>query len=168
MSQEKDEPETEKIDEEEETAVEPAEPIEEGTEETQEAEEVTEAEVVETAEEEVPAAEVVEEPSVRPAAEPEAEAEEGEEEIEVVEERFYTIPFRKAWISPRQKRVPRSMRMLRAFVARHMKAEEVSISNEVNEYVWSRSIKKPPRKMRIRVVKDKEGRVIVYPAEAAA
>jgi len=100
-------------------------------------------------------------------AEEEEAAEEGEEEIEVVEERIYTIPFRKVWATPRGKRSPRASRMLRDFVRRHMKTEDVEISNEVNEELWARSIKKPPREIKVRLVKDKEGRVIVYPATAA-
>lgn len=98
--------------------------------------------------------------------EKEEEAEEEGEEIEVVEERIYTIPLRKVWGPPRGKRTPRAMRLLRAFVKRHMKAENVEISNEVNEELWARGIRKPPREIKVRLVKDKEGRVIVYPATA--
>jgi large subunit ribosomal protein L31e len=46
-----------------------------------------------------------------------------------------------------------------------MKAEDVAISNEINSAIWSRSINKPPRKITVRAVKDKEGKVIVYPAK---
>lgn len=93
---------------------------------------------------------------------------EGEEEIEVVEEKIYTIPLRHVWVvTPRGKRAPRAVRDVRDFVARHMKAEEVAISNEVNAAVWARSINKPPRKITVRAVKDKEGKVIVYPSKAA-
>jgi large subunit ribosomal protein L31e len=98
--------------------------------------------------------------------EEEEEAEEEGEEIEVVEERIYTIPLRRVWGPPRGKRTPRAMRLLRAFVKRHMKAENVEISNEVNEELWARGIRKPPREIKVRLVKDKEGRVIVYPATA--
>ena len=98
--------------------------------------------------------------------EEEEEAEEEREEIEIVEERIYTIPLRKVWGPPRGKRTPRAMRLLRAFVKRHMKAENVEISNEVNEELWARGIRKPPREIKVRLVKDKEGRVIVYPATA--
>lgn len=104
------------------------------------------------------------------AAEPELAEEEEEaeeEEIEIVEERLYTIPFRKAWATPRGKRTPHAVRMLRGFVRRHMKTEDIKISNEVNEQLWARSIKKPPRQIKVRLVKDKEGKVIVYPATAA-
>lgn len=90
------------------------------------------------------------------------------EEIEVVEERTYTIPLHHVHVvTPRIRRAPRSVRDVRAFIARHMSAEEVSISNEVNELLWARSINKPPRRIKVRAVKDKEGKVIVYPAKAA-
>jgi large subunit ribosomal protein L31e len=39
------------------------------------------------------------------------------------------------------------------------------ISNEVNEKIWGRGIEKPPRKIRVRAAKDKEGNVTVYLAE---
>ena len=91
--------------------------------------------------------------------------EKAEGEIEIVEEKLYTVNFRKVWITPRGKRTPRAVRMLRDFVKRNMKTEDVIISNEINEKLWSRSIKKPPRRLRVRVVKDKEGNVIVFPVQ---
>jgi large subunit ribosomal protein L31e len=134
---------------------------EETTEEKPSAEEETAAEEVEEKEEE----EAGEEEKVEEEEEEKEEAEE-REEIEVVEERTYTIPLRKVWGPPRGKRTPRAVRLLRAFVKHHMKVENVEISNEVNEELWARGIRKPPRKITVRLVKDKEGRVIVYPATA--
>jgi large subunit ribosomal protein L31e len=96
-------------------------------------------------------------------------------EEDIVEERFYTIPLSKVWISPRKKRAPKAARIVRAFVMKHMKVrteaegeeepERLVIDNEVNEKLWSRGIEKPPRKIRVRVVKDKEGVVTVLLAE---
>ncbi len=86
-------------------------------------------------------------------------------EEEIVEERIYTIPLRRAWISPRKKRTPRAVRLVKAFVQRHMKPEALVMSNEVNERLWSRSIQKPPRRIRVRAVRDKEGTVTLYLAE---
>ncbi|MCW4015346.1 MAG: 50S ribosomal protein L31e [Candidatus Bathyarchaeota archaeon] len=95
----------------------------------------------------------------------------------MVEERFYTIPLRNAWISPRKKRAPKAARIVKKFVLKHMKVrteafddeedepEKLVIDNEVNEKLWSRGIEKPPRKIRVRVVKDKEGVVTVLLAE---
>ena len=141
----------------------------EGTEEAVETEEVPEEEVeeIEEAEEEEEIPEVEEKRGV--------EKEKKELEEEIVEERFYTIPLRKAWISQRKKRAPRAMRIIRSFVEKHMKirseavgeeeAEFLVVSNAVNERVWSRGIEKPPRKIRVRAVKDKEGVITVHLAE---
>src|SRR5216683_1933450 len=98
--------------------------------------------------------------------EEEAEApEEEEEELEIVEEKFYNLNLRKIWSSPREKRTPRAVRFLRDYVSRHMKTDEVAISEEANSMLWKRGISKPPRKIRVRAVKDKDGRVIVFPGE---
>jgi large subunit ribosomal protein L31e len=84
---------------------------------------------------------------------------------EELTERIYTIPLRKAWVAPRKKRTPRAIRLIREFVKRHMKSDQIIITNEVNEKVWERGIEKPPRRIRVKVVKDKEGIVTVYLAE---
>jgi len=128
-------------------------------------------ETAETTDAEIEAAiepEPVEAPKEKEEKRREEKAEgEPEEEIEVVEERTYTIPLHHVHVvTPRIRRAPRSVRDVRAFIARHMSAEEVSISNEVNELLWARSINKPPRRIKVRAVKDKEGKVIVYPAKA--
>ena len=147
----------EEVEEEEEEA--------EGTEEAVEKEEVPEEEIEEAEEEE----EI-------PEVEEKREVEKKKElEEEIVEEKFYTIPLGKAWISPRKKRAPKAVRIIRGFVEKHMKirseavgeeeAEFLVISNEVNEKVWSRGIEKPPRKIRVRAVKDKEGVITVHLAE---
>jgi len=91
------------------------------------------------------------------------EEEKPEEEIEIVEEKNYTVNLREAWKAPRKKRTPRAIRVLKEFIKRHMKVDSVIISNEINEEVWSRSIEKPPRKLKVRAVKDKDGNVIIYP-----
>ncbi len=104
-----------------------------------------------------------------------AKKEKEELDEDIVEERFYTIPLRKAWISSRKKRAPRAGRIVKSFVLKNMKvrtdaedeeeSEKLIIDNEVNEKLWSRGIEKPPRKIRVRVVKDKEGVVTVLLAE---
>ena len=162
--------------------------MEETVEAVEEAEEAEEAEEVEEEEEAEGTEEVVEKEEV-----PEEEAEEEETlaeveeerevekekkkelEEEIVEENFYTIPLRRAWISQRKKRAPKAVRIIKSFVKKHMKirteaegeeeAEILVISNEVNEKIWSRGIEKPPRKIRVRAVKDKEGVITVLLAE---
>jgi len=92
-----------------------------------------------------------------------AKAEEEEEEIEVAEERTYVVPLRHAWEGPRGFRAPKAVRLVKEFVKRHMKPKEgIVMGEEVNEAIWSHSIKKPPRRIKVRVVKDKEGKVYIY------
>jgi large subunit ribosomal protein L31e len=144
--------------------------VEEETEEvSEEGKEEKEGEVVEGEEMPAPVAEEEAKPPPR---------EEKVEEEEIVEERVYTVPLGKCWIVPSNRRAPRAMRIIRGFVVKHMKLEKrgekveeeeepkrLVISNEVNERVWGRGIQKPPRKIRIRAAKDKEGNVTVYLAE---
>ena len=92
---------------------------------------------------------------------------EGEEEERPVLERVYVVPLRRAWAAPRKKRVPRAIRLIKEFAKRHMKAEEVKISPELNEYMWSRGIEKPPRRVKVRMEKYEDGLVKVYLAEEA-
>ena len=83
--------------------------------------------------------------------------------IEVVLERIYTIPFYPKLNSiPRTKRASKAMRMLRGFIAKHMKSDDIIISPEVNEAIWKRGIQKPPRKISVRVVKSDDDVVEVY------
>jgi len=72
-------------------------------------------------------------------------------------ERVYTIPLGKAYDYIRTKRARRAVKMVRAFLARHMKADEsdVSISEGINSAIWKRGIQKPPRKLKVKVTKDK-------------
>jgi large subunit ribosomal protein L31e len=141
------------------------------------------AEIEEPVEEAAKEAAPVEE---QPAKEEAEEAEEEvkpkkkkKEEVEIVEERNYTIPLQRALVRPPKKRAPRAMQLVRVFITKHMKLEmkvseeeeeeelpQLIISQEVNEKIWDRGIEKPPRKIRVRAAKDKDGNVTVYLAEA--
>jgi large subunit ribosomal protein L31e len=127
--------------------------------------------------EELETEEVVKEQAPEEAAE-EAKPKKKKKDEEIVEERFYTIPLSKALVRPPKKRAPRAMQLIKIFVTKHMKltmkvSEEeeeeelpqLVISKEVNEKVWDRGIEKPPRKIKTRVTKDKDGNVTVYLAE---
>ena len=71
-------------------------------------------------------------------------------------ERIYTIPLSKAYMYTRTRRAERAIKLLRAFATRHMKVDEegVRISEGVNSLVWRDSIQKPPRKIKVRVVRE--------------
>lgn len=73
-------------------------------------------------------------------------------------ERIYTVPLVKAYEYLHTRRTERAVKLLRAFVAKHMKAdiENVRISEGVNKLLWRDSIQKPPRRIKVRVVKEGE------------
>ncbi|MDH4213804.1 MAG: 60S ribosomal protein L31 [Candidatus Thorarchaeota archaeon] len=88
------------------------------------------------------------------------------EEEEIIDERIYTVPLRRAyWTGSRPRRANRSVRILREFVEKHMKPEELLIQPEVNDRIWARGIQKPPRRLRIRATKNSDNLVRVYLAE---
>jgi large subunit ribosomal protein L31e len=131
--------------------------------------------VEETAEQEA----IVEEQPAKEEAEEEVKPKKKKGEVEIVEERTYTIPLQRALVRPPKKRAPRAMQLIKAFITKHMKLEmkvseeeeeeelpQLIISQEVNEKIWDRGIEKPPRKIRVRAAKDKDGNVTVYLAEA--
>ncbi len=141
----------------------------------------------ETVEKEEPVEETAEQEAIVEEQPAKEEAEEEEEvkpkkkkgEVEIVEERTYTIPLQRALVRPPKKRAPRAMQLIKAFITKHMKLEmkvseeeeeeelpQLIISQEVNEKIWDRGIEKPPRKIRVRAAKDKDGNVTVYLAEA--
>jgi large subunit ribosomal protein L31e len=105
--------------------------------------------------------EEVEEAEKKEAIAPEVK-EKVKEEEEIEEERVYTIPLGRVWNVPRQERTPKAVRVIRAFTKKHMKTEDIKIDNELNEFIWRRSIEKPPRRVRVRITKNKEGTVKVY------
>ncbi|MFW9846590.1 MAG: 50S ribosomal protein L31e [Candidatus Thorarchaeota archaeon] len=123
---------------------------------------------IEDIEEDLPELEEIEEVEAdkeRPDAE-EVEPSEVIPEEEIIDERIYTVPLRKAyWTGSRLRRSNRAVRILRKFVERHMKPEEMVIQPEVNERIWSRGIQKPPRRIRIRATKNSDNLVRVYLAE---
>jgi len=127
------------------------------SEEEPEIEEIEDSEEIEEVEEAPTDAGKVEAPK---------EEEEPEEEEEIIDERIYTVPLRKAyWTGSRLRRSNRAVRVLREFVERHMKPEELLIQPEVNERIWARGIQKPPRRVRIRATKNSDNLVRVYLAE---
>jgi large subunit ribosomal protein L31e len=75
------------------------------------------------------------------------------------EEKIFTIPLREAFEKERQKRARNASKIIRDFLIRHMKSENIKIGKSINEAVWKRGIYKPPRKVRIHVIKEDD---IVY------
>ncbi len=102
----------------------------------------------------------------------EKKVEEKKEEIGIKEgeSKEYIVPLRKKFLkTPRYKRVPRAIKTLKKFIARHMKIRDgdmkkIKINKYLNEEMWFKGIKNPPNKIKVKVRKDGEN-VIVELAE---
>ncbi len=75
--------------------------------------------------------------------------------------RIYTINFSKAWLTPKHRRTDRVVNMIKEFAVKHMKSSQIKIDQELNRYIWEKGKTNPPRKVRVRIVKDEDDQVIV-------
>ncbi len=83
-------------------------------------------------------------------------------------ERIYTIPLRREYLKvPRWKRAKKAMKAIREFTVKHMKveADNVKISNSVNEVIWERGGKKVPPKITVKMIKEEEVVYVLLPDE---
>ncbi len=72
-------------------------------------------------------------------------------------ERIYTIPLALAYEYIRTKRARRAIKLIREFALRHMKAEDAKISEGVNAAIFRNGMQKPPRRIKVRIVKAEDG-----------
>jgi len=70
------------------------------------------------------------------------------------EEKIFTIPLRDVFEDQRTDRTKRAMNLVKGYLVRHMKTENVKIGDSINKELWKRGIQKPPRKVRIHVLKE--------------
>jgi len=73
-------------------------------------------------------------------------------------ERIYTINLRKATLkAPRWEKSKRSVAILKGFLERHMKADEVKIGKSITEKIWKGGPAKIPNKIRIKAIETEGG-----------
>ncbi|MCL4412820.1 MAG: 50S ribosomal protein L31e [Candidatus Thermoplasmatota archaeon] len=69
-----------------------------------------------------------------------------------------TISLREVVYVSRKRRSSAAVSLLRTKVARFMKvpSDNVWIDDSVNKFIWKRGIEKPPRKLRVKILKLEE------------
>ncbi len=73
-------------------------------------------------------------------------------------ERIYVINIRKATLkAPRWKKSKRGVAIVREFLKRHMKVDEVKIGKSITEGIWEGGAKKILGKIRVKAVEIEEG-----------
>ncbi|MDA4128771.1 MAG: 60S ribosomal protein L31 [Thaumarchaeota archaeon] len=75
--------------------------------------------------------------------------------------RTYTVPLRSAFEAPPYRRAKVAVRIMKEFAERHMKAKEVKIDESLNETIWKRGIKNPPRRIKLEMERDEDGIVSI-------
>ncbi len=78
-------------------------------------------------------------------------------------ERVYTINLGKALLSVDTHRAPRAINMIKEFARHHMKTADIRIEEDLAHQIWSKGVRSPPRKIRVRMSKTDEGYVLVSP-----
>jgi large subunit ribosomal protein L31e len=80
-----------------------------------------------------------------------------------MDESVYMINLRDVIKKPRTKRAKRAMKIIREFIAKHSKTplENVKLSNSLNSLVWARGIQKPPKRVKVKMVR-MNGKSYVY------
>ena len=76
-------------------------------------------------------------------------------------ERVYTVNLGKVLLSPDNQRAKRAINMIKEFARHHMKMEQVKLEEDVSHLIWSKGIKHPPRKIRVRMTRTDEGYILV-------
>ncbi len=70
-------------------------------------------------------------------------------------ERTYNVPLRRNFLkTPIHKRAKKAVKVLREFVYKHMKSDNVNIGADVNEHIWRHGIKNPPHHVKVVLTKE--------------
>ncbi len=74
--------------------------------------------------------------------------------VETKTQRLYTIPLTDAWKVPYKRRAKKAVALIQKFAERHMKADpkNVRVGTQLNEAIWARGIKFPPRKVKVQAI----------------
>ena len=76
-------------------------------------------------------------------------------------ERVYTIPLGKVLLSANTHRAVRAINMIKEFARHHMKTYNVKIDEEISHIIWARGVRRPPRKIRVKMTKTEDGFILV-------
>ncbi len=81
-----------------------------------------------------------------------------------MEERVLILNLRKKLKEySRLKRAKKAIRLIKDYTRRFVKVKNVKLSNKLNEYVWSNGIRNPPKKIKVKVIKEFDlGKVYLF------
>jgi large subunit ribosomal protein L31e len=73
-------------------------------------------------------------------------------------ERTYTIPLRRGtMLAPRTRRAKKAVNVLKEYLVKHLKTDQIKLSEKLNETIWQNGIRNPVMKVTVTAVKDEKG-----------
>ncbi|MGE0792912.1 MAG: 50S ribosomal protein L31e [Candidatus Woesearchaeota archaeon] len=76
--------------------------------------------------------------------------------------REYNVPLRRGFANtPRYKRTHKAIRVLKEFLIKNMKSDNIKLGKRLNEFMWKNGIQNPPCKVSVVAIKDKDNLVKV-------
>ena len=79
-------------------------------------------------------------------------------------ENTYKIPLRDAWGKHISKRSIGAVKVVREFLKKHTKSDNIKISTKINEFLMARGMSKSPRSVKVKTTTE-EGKVTAELAE---
>ena len=73
-----------------------------------------------------------------------------------MEEKVLVLNLRKDLVKT-WKKSEKASRVIKKLLGRKLKSEKIKLDTELNQFVWSRGMKNPPMKVKVRVVKEGDG-----------
>lgn len=76
-------------------------------------------------------------------------------------ERTHTIPLGDTYYAAKTRRANVAIKKIRGYIEKRLKLSNVKIDPKINEAVWGRSIRKPPRTIRIKISEEEDKKTAV-------
>jgi large subunit ribosomal protein L31e len=74
--------------------------------------------------------------------------------------RTYNIPLRSGFLKkPKHTRAKVAIRIIKDFLKKHMKSDDIYLGKKLNELIWENGMKNPPHHVKVDVVKDSDNAV---------
>ncbi|RLI96689.1 MAG: hypothetical protein DRO99_04060 [Candidatus Aenigmatarchaeota archaeon] len=81
-------------------------------------------------------------------------------------ERMYVISLKRDWQKTRRDgRANRSVNVIREYLEKHLKTDNIKISSKLNESLWKRGNSKPPAKVKVKVTESDDVFTVRLPDE---
>jgi large subunit ribosomal protein L31e len=74
----------------------------------------------------------------------------------MAEEKVFNIPLRGVHDAQRRRRASNAIKLIRNFLIKNTKTENVRLGKSINESVWKEGMQNPPRKVRVHVIKEED------------